>query len=154
MPVAQTVAVPLELPHSSGGSALASLTLKMLFKPGFCLTNAAHRDVIPLLSPGTREVQVWDQPGQISTVLFWLQPPETAFPSATSVPSHIVSTSLISHFLLFFFWKWRLTKDIFCNLALQAVIEQEADAKPVWARILGAQGRTVSERPGLSPTGR
>lgn len=36
-------------------------------------------------------------------------------------------------------------------MALQAVIEEEVDARLGWARILGTQGRTISERPGLSP---
>lgn len=70
------------------------------------------------------------------------------------LPSHIISTCLITHFLLSLFWKSRLTKETLCNMASQAVIEQEADGKLVWAQIPGMQGRTTAERPGLSPTDR
>lgn len=48
----------------------------------------------------------------------------------------------------------KTNKETLCNMASQAVIEQEADGKLVWARIPGMQGRATAERPGLAPTDR
>lgn len=87
---------------------------------------------------------------------FNLQPTQTAFSPTISFafPHHF----LVFHqsFLLSFLWKWRLTKEILCNMALQAVIEQETDAKsyPSLGKDSGNVGKSNFWEACLSPTDR
>lgn len=84
---------------------------------------------------------------------FNLQPTQTAFSPTTSFAFPHNFVMFHQSFLLSFLWKWRLTKEILCNMALQAVFEQEADAKsrPSLGRDSGSVGRAISERPVCHP---
>lgn len=83
-----------------------------------------------------------------------LQPTETAF--SPTISFAFPRNFLVFHqsFLLSFLWKWRLTKETLCNMDLQAVIEQEADAKscPSLGRDSGNVGKSNSWKASLSPT--
>lgn len=68
MPLTRAVAVPLELPNTSGSSTLPCHTFQILLEPGFSLTNITHSDVFQLLNLSMQGVQMWDQHGQVSSV--------------------------------------------------------------------------------------